>query len=250
LWGRLLKKGIYIFFEHSHAVEKLSEKQRALIAVCLFNGKEESGDPMVDIILSYIFTTDKRHDEFVSQLSKTRAELGKKGGLEKARKLKLKLAKLAKGSKDKQSYLPSPSPSPSPDPSLFPNQEEEKDKIVSKDTTPQKAERTPGQQAVDYFCLAYGIKYTGTVYAPDWGKDVSLMKKLLEVPGITLEIVKNKIDIFFKMEMDWVKGHRDLGLFKTQFNKISDKVKTKKNKFEPKNEEELPEYERAFNKNR
>lgn len=102
------------------------------------------------------------------------------------------------------------------------------DPVIKKEEKEEiKKNRSLSQQAVDYFCEVYKKEYNEEIYAPDWGKDTKHMKDLLSVSGITLEIIKSKIDNFFIMKMDWVKGKRDLGLFKNQFNKI-DIPETKK----------------------
>lgn len=85
----------------------------------------------------------------------------------------------------------------------------------------QIRQRSESQQAVDYFCEAYRETYKedNSIYVPNYARDVKLMKDILDA-NVSLELIKNKINNFFKMEMTWVNGKRDLGLFKNQFNKI------------------------------
>jgi len=102
------------------------------------------------------------------------------------------------------------------------------DKPISKRTIePPKGKDESQYNANDllwYFCKLFNDKI-GIPYTVVWGKDNKLFAELLKVPHPPKRIL-NMIDLFFDddSEKSWTKDKLDVGVFKSQVNKLAIKI--------------------------
>lgn len=203
---------IVIYKEHWEAIKDLSMEQKASILNFIFTN-EVQNDPIVKVICTYIGEQFKRRAAFMEQLSKTRAELGRLGGIAKASKTsksQISQAKLAKSSKAKQSCLPSPSPSPSP---CLKKEEEKKEEKNKKPDT-----NVSVHDFIVNYCELYKAKFQVNPVCN--GIQAAAATRIIKAVG--LENAKLYTPAYLKMQDQWFKTKAyDLVTFAGNLNKIA-----------------------------